>query len=319
MGQWGRSRRRFARARSATDRSAIDHGATDHGATDRHATPLLRDPGLHAAVRDDGYAVVPGFLGRDRCDELTGDCERLLADVDVGTTWFTSGMIERTDLRREVFDTVGSALRPALEPLLVPGAVDVIAGHFHINPPRSTGGLGPHQDVAIVDESDHFSLNGWIPLSDVDLSNGTLQVVPRSHHLGNRDRSLAVPWAFEGLHDTFWALSEPLVVPAGSLVLFDTAMVHCSAANDSDVARVAVNCLLKPAAAPMIHLVADEQTVPGQVESYEVPVDFYIGGDLSARPDPGRSRHLGAHPIADCDPDPASIRRRCAPGADGPG
>lgn len=256
-------------------------------AGDRHSTQMLRDAAVQAQVRDRGYAVLPDVLGPS---ELTALCDEFFQSIGrtgvIGDTWFTSGMLPDPSERRALFERVGTIVLPSVVGLFSDGA-QVLSGHFHVNPPGPSGGLGPHQDVALVDETAAFTLNGWIPLVDARTDNGCLRVVPGSHRFGNRDRSLTVPWAYEGLHDLFWEFAVPVEARAGSMVIFDTALIHGSLPNESDVIRPAVNLLATPPGVPIVHLVADDQTPAGALDVFEVPVTFYLEGDLALRPPAG--------------------------------
>jgi hypothetical protein len=262
-------------------------------------------------LRVRGAAVVGPLLDGGQLALLRRAFDELVDPASIGDGWFTTGMVTDPERRSAIFERVGSIVSPAISRVVQSGATDIMAGHFHVNPSSGVGGLGPHQDVAIVDERRARSLNAWIPLEDSDLTNGTLRVVDGSHRLGNHDRSLAMPWAFEGLHDLFWELARPLVVPAGTLVLFDTATVHCSGGNRSGATRLAVNALLTPRDVPLIHLVADDRTPAGQVEIYEVSIEHYVSGDLTDRPDtrggPALTRQVSA-----AITDPEQIRAVCA-------
>lgn len=271
---------------------------------------LLLDGELEQQIRERGYGVVTSVIGTEECGRLTTTQRDLLGGADHGGSWWTSGMLEDPVLRRTIFDLVGSVIRTPLT-TLTQSDTEIIAGHFHVNPAYGRAGIGPHQDVAIVDERTSYSLNGWIPLTDVTERTGTLRIVPRSHLLGNLDRSLTVPWAFHGLHDLFWDLAEPIELSAGSLVLFDTRAVHCSSANVGPTHRIAVNCILKASGAPMIHLISDDCTPSGHVDVYEVPVGYYVEGDLTTRPTDPRARHVACRPVVSGERDPTAIRQCC--------
>lgn len=273
--------------------------------------PVLDERIAHE-LRVKGAAVVGPLLDGEECERLHRDFAELVDPGLIGDGWFTTGMVPDPARRSLIFDRVGSVVTPRMREVVDVGGTDVIAGHFHVNPPSGVGGLGPHQDVAIVDERRARSVNAWMPLMDSDLSNGTLHVVEGSHLLGNDDRSLAMPWAFEGLHDLFWELARPLEVPAGTLVLFDTATVHCSGGNHSASTRLAVNCLMKPREAGLIHLVVDEQTPEGEVELFEVSIEHYVRGDLTTRPDAAAGHRSDTRPVRRAVTDPDRIRAVCA-------
>jgi len=270
-------------------------------------------PHTEAELRDAGFTIVGPVLDADDCAELTGVFDRMMTTLGgpPADGWFTTGMITDRAVRRGVYDAVGERLRLRLATVCPTGPDTFLAGNFHHNPPSTAGGLWPHQDVAVVDETGFVTYNGWIPLVDSDLDNGTLRFVPGSHRFGNLDRSLALPWAFEGLDDIFREFAVPVQVPAGHLVLFDTAIVHCSTPNRTPTRRLAVNCILKPAGAPIRHLVP-APTEAGSVDVYHVDERFLVEGDITGVPGPDEGTRVGTRPLHTTATAPDEIRRRCA-------
>lgn len=302
----------FGTARAADARRTA---GCDGGPAPRRPHRLVADERAHRSIERHGFAVLGRVLDDAAIVELRRRHARLadvLAPV-VTDHWYTSGALRDPEARRLVYELVGEVVRPAVAAVTAPG-VSVLAGNFHVNPPGGTAGLGPHQDVALVRERVASTANGWIPLQDVTIADGPLHVVPGSHRFGNPDRSLAVPWAYEGLHDVFWRHARPLDVPAGHLVLFDTELVHCSTANTSREQRLAVNCLLVPDGAPLQHLVAPHDS-PGMVDVYRIDPAFLIGGDLSGPPGDEQGTWLERRSLDLPATDPDVIEAWCQAGA----
>lgn len=281
---------------------------------DRPFSALLADAAVQASIERVGYAVVGPVLGATETAELTRVYERLRPVIDSRSEerWFTSGAMTSPENRRDLYESVGRVLRPVIAGLAAPGT-DILAGNFHVNPAGSVEGLGPHQDIALVDELRCSTVNGWIPLTDVSVDDGPLHVVPGSHRFGNSDRSLAVPWAYEGLHELFWEYAVPLEVPAGHLVLFDTAMIHCSTANPGPMDRIAVNCLILPSDRELRHLVAAEDG-SDRVDVFLISPDFLIEGDVWSRPGAGVATLLGTRPVRRPPTSAAEVRDQCRAG-----
>lgn len=115
-----------------------------------------------------------------------------------------------------------------------------------------------HDDRSYVDERLHRAFSLWIPLSDVgpDVGNGGLEVVPGSHHLptgwsGSNTPDVIRPWER--------ALRSGLVqvtASAGSVVAYDTRVLHASAPNLTSVPRIAMVFAVAPREASLIHVVA---------------------------------------------------------------
>lgn len=260
--------------------------------SDRSLSRLVLDERVHHDLVEVGVSVAGPFLSPDDLERLRGIHQRLERELDgIGGPWFTTGMLSDRQLRRQVFDEVGAVMLPRLRPLLTDSA-HPMSGNLHVNPVHPDGGLGPHQDIALVDERTSSTLNGWVGLQDATAENGALRFVPASHRFGNVDRSLAAPWPYEGLHDLFWEHSIRIEVPAGHLVLFDTAMVHCSTPNSTETPRVAANCVIRERTQPLQHLVArgDEVLV------YEIEESFLIEGDVTGTPRSDEGRCLGQRP-----------------------
>ncbi|MGW2067317.1 phytanoyl-CoA dioxygenase family protein [Streptomyces sp. NPDC001953] len=92
----------------------------------------------------------------------------------------------------------------------------------------------------------HRSVAAWVALTDADESTGCLHVIPGSHRAGYlsfeaepangaaRGRAL-------GVHVGDTASGLPVAVPAGSGLLMDTRLVHCSHSNTGAGARIGLN------------------------------------------------------------------------------
>lgn len=277
----------------------------------RHDTPLLRDRARQDDVRARGYAVLDPVLGRATLDELLALADEFLARVDGpwGDEFLTVGRITDLDLRSEMIARAGALVRPALEQIFVPGA-QLLCSAFQVKPPSPASALTPHQDSSLVDEHAWPGIYAWIPLVDTEEGNGGLQVVPGSHRFGNVHRTLNVPWQFAGLEDVLRRHSVPLTVPAGGVVLFDSATVHGSPPNRSGATRIALNNFGWPPGVPLLHHYIDERTTPGMVEVFEITPDFLYREDIMVRPG-AHHRALGERPHVRLRCDAEGIDRLC--------
>jgi hypothetical protein len=286
-------------------RPAIDHELR------RYDVPLLADVALQDQVRRDGFAVLDPVLDRGSIRDLldlAGDFLRRLGGP-VGDQFLTVGRIEDVVLRAETIAQAGAIVRPLLEPIYVAGT-QFLCSAFQIKPPSPGSALNPHQDSSLVDERRWPGIYAWIPLVDTDERNGGLYVVPGSHRFGNLQRTLNVPWQFAGLEDVFRPWCVPLTVPAGGVVLFDSATVHGSPPNHGDQIRIALNNFGRPAGAALMHYYQDDQTAPGMVESFEIEPSFLFSDDIMVRPGP-QHRRLGEEPHHRFACDAATLDELC--------
>lgn len=269
----------------------------------RYDQPLFVDRYLQDELREVGFAVRPSLLDPAAITALRVQADDLLDRLDGrwGDLFLTVGRIEDTTLRSELIRRAGEVVVSALAPHFVPDA-QFLASAFQVKPPSPNSELNPHQDSSLVDEHQWPGVYGWIPLDDTHEGNGGLQVIPGSHRLWNPQRTLSVPWQLAGLEEVMRRHCVPLTVPAGSVVFFDSATIHCSPPNCSDTVRLAVNSFVRPAGAALLHFFQDEATTPGMVEAFEIDPSFLYGDDIMDRPGDGH-RVLGERPqhLVDCD------------------
>ena len=109
-----------------------------------------------------------------------------------------------------------------------------------------------HQDNSIVDESQYASVNIWVPLLDVDESNGCLTVVRQSHLWSPQPRAFG-DWLSSSpfrelvayLHSDKCKRTAP--ARAGWAVCYDGRTIHGSVPNYSNKLRLAVLSAAIPA------------------------------------------------------------------------
>jgi hypothetical protein len=158
-------------------------------------------------------------------------------------------------------------------------AYEILNCNFYVKPPR-TGVFSIHQNwPAIVDLND-TTVTIWCPLVDVIASNGALQLVAGSHKILPHVEGPNVPGYFrsfreELIRDHLKAISTS----AGEAIIFDDSMLHWSANNDSDVARIAVQILCVPADAQSAYFFNDPKT-PERFELIATDSEFFISTNI---------------------------------------
>jgi len=150
--------------------------------------------------------------------------------------------------------------------------------------------LSIHQDWTIVDEKKFVALNCWVPLTDIDKTNGALHFIPGSHSNSLEVlRAPTLPFFFTGNDEFMKEQSEPFYVKAGEAVILDQSIVHYSPSNRSGKIRKAITAGVKSKGAPMIFHYCDSQTKEKKVEVFEMQEDFLINfenfyQDIRTRP-----------------------------------
>jgi hypothetical protein len=221
------------------------------------AGPVLRDPALDQALRDDGYVVLP-VLPPEAVAWLADAQQRLVPEGDDGLA--VDYMRPDRATMRTLWDLV--------EPVWDEHLSAVFADHqrvmttFVVKHPGHESGMFLHEDRTYVDERHARAHTLWIPLTDVGpgLENGTLEIVPRSHHLATTLGGSNTPELFRPYERHLRERLVPLDVAAGSAVVYDTRTLHASGPNLSDRPRIALVCAVAPRGEPLIHVRASGPT-----------------------------------------------------------
>ena len=129
---------------------------------------------------------------------------------------------------------------------------------FVVKHPRRDSTMFLHDDRTYVDETRFRASTIWIPFVSVGPAemNGGLEVVPRSHRLPTGPSGSLTPDRIRPYEEFLRTRLEPLEVPVGSAVVYDTRLLHSSAANLSDRPRLALVCAVAPRDAELIHVVS---------------------------------------------------------------
>jgi phytanoyl-CoA hydroxylase len=140
---------------------------------------------------------------------------------------------------------------------------------------RIGGEVGWHQDASFFATSPHSVVTFWFALEDASLDNGCLWV-QRGGHRGTQGVLREQYVCEQGqlrmrqLSDAPWPSMQDAValpVAAGSLVVFDGLLPHCSLANRSDKSRLAYT----------LH-VTDASAVYSPLNWLQRGPDFAVGG-----------------------------------------
>jgi hypothetical protein len=134
-----------------------------------------------------------------------------------------------------------------------------------------------HQDYTYVDIAKHRGVHVWVPLLDVNESNGCLTVVPRSHslvdHIGAMINNPSPYDEYRSFLDA--ACTLPLEIQAGTAIFFDERLLHGSTRNSNPNIRIATAFALLPRdVEQLIHVVDDD--APSKLNVLEVRDEFAL-------------------------------------------
>jgi ectoine hydroxylase-related dioxygenase (phytanoyl-CoA dioxygenase family) len=258
--------------------------------------PSFKDPAARAAMDRNGYVVIPGFA-EQLVPRLLSVYRDMLGAIPVADPYFQLPMtgtnwIGTLALRARVLAEVGQIIAPALASILENHRL--IGAGFRVKQVGEESHLPLHQDPTQVDEERYWIMNIIVPLVDTSRENGALQVVPGSHRIMPRLRSLdlldrAETW---NLHEVIEPLVETIPMRAGDAIFYFQSILHGSGPNAATDARpVVLGTMLPRDARVTVYFRKPDQ--PSVFECYEVPDDYFnqmedFNRDHKLRPKVGR-------------------------------
>jgi hypothetical protein len=252
----------------------------------------FKDLGLQAQLERDGYAVVP-LLDESEVDALRASFDELgPAPGDPHLACHSSFHSFDADYKVAVDHTVRAALSPHLERVL--DRQRMLPCNFIVKWPSGMSGFGLHQDLSLVDESEHRSVEVWVALDETTELNGQLWVVPGSHRWlpGNIRGIKSFPFPFGSVTQRIIERhARPVPLQPGEAIVFNHATLHFSMPNRSEQPRLVAIADLIPEEATHVHYFGAGE---GNVQTYEIDDRFWTANNpFTLGKPPVDARELG--------------------------
>jgi ectoine hydroxylase-related dioxygenase (phytanoyl-CoA dioxygenase family) len=244
--------------------------------------PLFKDAANQEHFDKNGFVRIP-VLERAEIDELLKLYKELGLEDEKGYG-FHVGM-DNTDknLVRSMVDKVKSLAQPKVESYLED--TQMFTASFVVKDPNQQGVVPPHQDWSFVeDEKKHCSVTCWIPLQDVNITNGCIGVIRGSHKFFDSVRPSPSPQVETPLKNhmyTIFPYLELQEMKAGEALFFDNRTFHASPPNTTDVPRIAIGLGFTQKSAEIRHY----NLKPGTTDillKYKIDADFFLKYDNAA-------------------------------------
>jgi len=224
---------------------------------------------LQTKLEKDGYVV-----SNTRIDHQTITNLALLYDQTApGLKGFhTSFNLESVNDKRRVNNHLKLVLQPHIDNLF-PDYCLVVA-NFVVKEPSQESYLPFHRDWSVIDEQRFSGYNVWFPLVDLNTENGVIGFCKGTHKNAPLFRSPTNPI---GLIQTSPELENEVefqYTKAGQILAFNHATIHCSKANRSIEARIAVTAVIVPKASQGLHYYFENNG--SEMVTYEVDEEFYL-------------------------------------------
>lgn len=253
---------------------------------------IFKDDAMQARFQKQGFLVVP-FIDEAEIKYLNDFFDSLHPDLP--KEGFVSGSYSQDfSYKKKASDEIVKVFSKHYERLFVD--YQPFGAAFLFKMPSQNSELAIHQDWTIVDEEKFVALNCWVPLIDVNETNGALQIVPGTHYDALKTlRSPTLPFFFSGNDDVVVEASIPMCVKAGEAVILNQSVIHYSRANLSNQIRKAITAGVKSKGTPMQFNYKDNSKHANEIEVFEMPEDFLLSfknfaSDIFQRPMMGESK-----------------------------
>ncbi len=195
-----------------------------------------------------GFIVLP-FILPDEIEELTNYFDATHPQVDQNG-FFSDSYCSDFDFKKKASDKIVEVFNRAYQAYFID--FQPFGGSFLYKTPGINSELAAHQDWTIVDEKIDIALNCWVPLCDINETNGALMILPGSHYANYPSlRAPTLPFFFAGNEALVHQNLIPFYVPAGTAIILNQSVIHYSQPNTSDKIRKAITAGIKNKGAQM--------------------------------------------------------------------
>jgi hypothetical protein len=234
---------------------------------------MFKGQGIIDKLNEVGYVVIP-FLSDFELEQLRKEYRRFEPFHNFNGENYHHSTFHTKDklLNEKVMDAIMGVIQPKMDQIV--GGYKVFAANFMIKESSEASEVIPHQDWTYVHETLYASYNIWIPLLDVNHSNGCMTVLPKSHNIRLSHRpSPFYPNIFEKVMTE--AKSQMIEIPmkAGEAIIFNHATLHGSVPNISGKKRPNAVVGIYNQEAQLIHQRYDSNS--NEISEYFVPLENF--------------------------------------------
>lgn len=232
----------------------------------------LRDKSLEALFNKFGFVKIKKFLNREKIDALKKIYQNYLTEISseniLWNSLFDLGYNKGMEASTAIKEIIEDAFDTYFEDFDLPMAT------FMSKNPRKNTTCELHRDFSVFDERICQFRNFWIPLVDINKTNGALYVIPYSHKLFTDMRPMFIEWPYKKLETELLNYKKDIYVNAGDLVLYADKTLHGSSDNLSSYTRPVVHGGVLPENSQIFYF----RHLPSQkkIEKYQVQYDFFM-------------------------------------------
>jgi hypothetical protein len=246
---------------------------------------IFNDPTIEKEFKRQGYVILNLFEKSefDQVKQLYFKLDGVKGTAGTNKNSYELSFFDKNiDEKRKKSDAVYQFLKSKIDSVLdqySPIMVNLFSKE------KDTGEVPIHQNWTFVDEDKYTSVSFWMPLQNVNRTNGTLEVVPGSHKDLAKYRGPSIPWVFDELNTL---MKEEYMVPLelneGQIAVLDDSIIHYSSDNNTEVPRRAIQVILQPNDSPLIHCYKAKNDPANTVNIIEIKPDYFLDFDMWSEP-----------------------------------
>jgi Phytanoyl-CoA dioxygenase (PhyH) len=246
---------------------------------------IFLDGGLQNRFLDLGYVHVP-MLSAGEVAHIVSSLATLRpadnfapsGETTFGRTYHCSFLDKSIEYKRQTHELIKGVFAPHIDRYM--NGYEILNCNFYVKPP-GTGEFVIHQNWPAIADLNDTTVTVWCPLLDVVAENGTLQFVEGSHKILPHVEGPTCPGYFDKFRpELIRKYLKPNPMSAGEALIFDDGLIHWSANNSSDKARVAIQILCVPKDAQPVYFFYDKEH-PERFELIAVDSDFYVNTSVA--------------------------------------
>ena len=254
---------------------------------------IAKDEKLEAQLNEEGYAVID-FLNKTEVEAFKLEYFKHFGQIDKTPGRFTTLQYTNNLMKKQMHSFIVQTVNPAMcrhfKDFTIPVSL------FYVKKAFTSGDIDLHADSSLLlnhQLEPHYAI--WVPLIDVDASNGTLTVIPRSHKVNRA----FFGGSFEGYHrehlEWLRQFEIPVKLKAGQAIIFDNNLLHNSTANTSAFNRLCFTFRVTHSASQYYSLYCNQMEVSEDVEISEEDHDYYMNDNWDGNAGHITGRHKGTY------------------------
>ena len=232
---------------------------------------ILNDQVLNQQLSENGY-VTFDCLSDDQVMQLL-KLYKQVKPIFWRKPVYCNAFIDQPKKNQQIDDKIISLIET--QKIINTAEFDINGGCYIVKKKKKDNEVGLHQDWMITDEKHAQSYVIWIALTDTNIQNGAMVVIPKSNQ---KFKQTIRSYSFRSLYIPIDKCKEDkmstLALKAGQAILYSSALFHGSFKNIDSNDRIAVvaSIVNKQAEKYYYHFEADENVL----YKLKMPEDFYL-------------------------------------------